>query len=90
MDYKVIKLDKRYKNYHIYGHTIGLKFINGYPKKARDIENFLYKSYGDRYVRYPKWDSYIGTKYSYDHRCRPYYVTLKDESMLMMLILGAL
>ena len=90
MDYKVIKLDKRYKNYHIYGHTIGLKSINGYPQNARDIENFLYKSYGDRYVRYPKWDSYIGTKYSYDHRCRPYYVTLKDESMLMMLILGAL
>jgi hypothetical protein len=89
MDYKVIKLDKRYKNYRKHGHTIGLKFVNWYPKKASDIENFLRKSYGDRYVRYPKWDWYIG-KYSNDHRCHPYYVTLRDESMLMMLMLAVL
>jgi hypothetical protein len=90
MDYKVIKLDKRYKNYHKHGHTIGLKFINWYPQKTRDIENFLRKSYGDCYIRYPYWDSYIGTKYSYDHRGHPYYVTLRDESMLMMLTLAVL
>lgn len=83
-DVKVIKLDYRYRAYTQYAHTVGLRFPY-FSDQVHKYTDVLLKTYPYTGFNYKiNWAAYYGKK----HRgISPYYITLRDEKMLSILLL---
>jgi hypothetical protein len=96
---KIVKLNRRFNIHKNYGFQVGLKF-GSWDDNAREVEEFCKKRFGKeawglRY-NYPAairkadtgdWSSQFGQKAKSDKRT-PYWIYLRNESMLTMLMLG--
>ena len=87
---KVVKLNRRYKAYKD-GFTHALRF-DTWHIKAGEIEQFLTNRYGSQYNWYKRhgnsqWTSGFGSRSSkYD--ARPYWINLRNESDVTMILLS--
>lgn len=82
---KVIKLNRRFKQYKEYGHTVAIKF-GRYDTPARHVERTciaLFKSHG--WKRSSRWYCYFGK--SDKDGYRPYWFTFRNEADVTMLLM---
>ena len=85
---KVVKLNRRFKQFVENGHTVGLKFPE-YGQTASKFEDTcrrVLKTGG--YSREANWYSYFGCPDRYSGR-RAYWFTFRNESDLTMVLLAA-
>ncbi len=86
---KVVKLNRRFRQYKEYGHTVALRFPNGYTEDAREIERVCkarLSGYG--WLREHDWYHYYGDRPRRD-AVRPYWITFRNEADLTMILLSA-
>jgi hypothetical protein len=83
---KVIKLNGRYSMYSE-GYTHALRWNEGYSHGVGPYERAMQEMYGgSRYRTGNSWRAAYGSSRS-KAWVTPYYIYLRDESMLMMLLL---
>lgn len=96
---KIVKLNRRFKIHKNHGFQVGLKF-ESWDQDARDVETFCKKRFGKEAwglkYSYPgavckadkgDWSTQFGRKVEHD-KLTPYWIFLRNESMLTMLMLG--
>lgn len=84
---KVIRLNRRFKQYKEHGHTVAIKF-NQYNDHARQVEhacNNLFDSHG--WNRDARWFCYFGERGRRGSR-RPYWFTFRNEADVTLLLLS--
>jgi hypothetical protein len=89
---KVVKLNRRFRQFKEHGHTVALKFSNGYTKDAGQIEKICRERLiGGGWLRDHNWYSYYGDRNSrYDRDAvRPYWITFRNEAELTLVLLSA-
>lgn len=82
---KVIKLNRRYKQYREHGHTVAVKFVQ-YGDNARRLERTcvaMFKSHG--WNRGSRWYCYFGNRGR--DGFRPYWFTFRNEADVTMLLM---
>lgn len=85
---KVVKLNRRFKQYKENGHTIALRFASYEPKAISAYEKVCrerLRGYG--YNRDADWASYFGYAPN-SNSSRPYWITFRRESDLTMVMLS--
>jgi len=85
---KVVKLNRRFKQYKEHGHTVALRF-NGWDTDANMYEKACRaKLPGHGWNREADWYSYFGDR---NNRTlsRPYWITFRNEADLTMIMLSA-
>jgi hypothetical protein len=83
---KVIKLNGRYSMYRE-GYKHALRWDEGYSREVGPYERAMQEMYGgSRYSTGNSWRAAYGSSRS-KAGVTPYYIYLRDESMLMMLLL---
>ena len=83
---KIIKLNKRFSMGRE-GYTHALRWVEGYSRYVVPYEQAMQEMYGgSRYTTGNPWRSAYGSSRS-KAGITPYYIYLKDESMLTMLLL---
>lgn len=86
---KVVKLNRRFKQYKEHGHVIALKFPNGYTKDAGKIEKICRDRFDSAgWMPEHNWYHYYGARSSRD-AVRAYWITFRNESDLTMILLSA-
>lgn len=86
---KIVKLNRRFKQFKEHGHVVALRF-NEYNIKARDIEaTCRLKFRGGGWSRNENWYSYYGDRNSRYERdaSRPYWITFRNEAELTLVLL---
>jgi hypothetical protein len=89
---KVVKLNRRFRQFKEHGHTVALRFANGYSDELRAIEKVCRaRLQGGGWLRDHDWYSYYGERNSrYDRDIsRPYWITFRRESDLTLVLLCA-
>jgi hypothetical protein len=89
---KVVKLNRRFRQFKEHGHTVALRFANGYSDEIRAIEKVCRaRLQGGGWLREHDWYSYYGERNSrYDRDIgRPYWITFRRESDLTLVLLCA-
>ena len=85
---KIVKLNKRYKNFKKFGHTVAIKF-DGWGDQAREVESHLSDIYG--MFNITMWNGYFGKPVETRHMVcvtvRPYWITVKDPADLTLVLL---
>jgi hypothetical protein len=86
---KIVKLNRRFRQYKEYGHTVALKFPHGHNLDAVAIEKACRaRLEGHGWLREHDWYGYYGERSSrYD--LRPYWITFRRESDLTLVLLSA-
>jgi hypothetical protein len=87
---KIVKLNRRFKQFKEYGHVVALRF-GGFDIKARDIELACRaKLNGGGWSRDQNWYSYYGDRNSHYDRdaSRPYWITFRNEADLTLVLLS--
>jgi hypothetical protein len=87
---KVVKLDRRFRSFREYGHTMAVKF-NYYNDLARHAEDTARELLGSQYgvarePLYSRWRAYFG-KTPKDASRMTYWISFRDESAVTMLLL---
>lgn len=83
---KVVKLDRRWRQYRENNHTMGIRFDH-WTKEASNIESVLKTLTGTHgWDKNSPWYSYYG-KAPNKSTSRPYYITLRDESLVSVVLL---
>ena len=83
---KVIKLNGRFSMYRE-GYTYALRWVEGYSRGVVPYEKAMQEMYGgSRYTTGNSWRAAYGSSRS-SAGVTPYYIYLRDESMLTMLLL---
>jgi hypothetical protein len=83
---KIIKLNRRYKQFKEHGHFAGLRF-HTWSHRAQVVENaFKDITRTNGWDRGGAWYAYFG-KVSRRTDARPYFITVRDESLLTMALL---
>jgi hypothetical protein len=83
---KIIKLDKRFKMYKA-GYTHAMRWTRWEPAKINPYEDAMRKMYGEAwYSKGNSWTIQFGNK-SKSAEYTPYYIYVKSESMLTMMML---
>jgi hypothetical protein len=88
MGMKVVKLNRRFKQYKEHGHTVALRF-NGWDMDANMYEKACRaKLTGHGWDREADWFSYFGDR---NNRtlARPYWITFRNEADLTLILLSA-
>ena len=81
---KVVKLNRRFRQFKEHGHTVGLKFRR-WPEAA-PYETAAKKKLGDGGRRYDLWYSYFGHGRVAGYR--PYWITFRNESDATLVVLS--
>lgn len=82
---KFIKLNRRYRQFKEYGHTVAFRF-DGYTKQTNAVETALRSlTSGGGWQRGGEWYGYYG-KDKHDGM-RPYFITMRDEHMASLVLL---
>jgi hypothetical protein len=87
---KVVKLNRRFRQFKEHGHTVALRFANGYSDKIRAVEKVCRaRLQGGGWLRDHDWYSYYGERNSRHDRDigRPYWITFRRESDLTLVLL---
>ena len=85
---KIVKLNRRFKQFKEYGHTVALRFESYQPKKISAYEKICrerLRGYG--YTRDGDWTSYFGHAPD-SNSSRPYWITFRNESDLTLVLLS--
>ena len=86
---KVVKLNRRFRQFKEHGHTIGLKFPHGHTPDSVAIEKACRARLSDNgWSRNHGWFSYYGDRPSRD-AVRPYWITFRNESDATLVLLCA-
>lgn len=89
---KIVKLNRRFRQFREHGHTVALQFYSGYDDRVRIIEKVCRKKLkGGGWLREHDWYSYFGTRNSRHDRdaFRPYWITFRRETDLTLVLLSA-
>jgi hypothetical protein len=85
---KVVKLNRRFRQFKDHGHVVALKFINGYSDKIQAVEKVCRdRLKGGGWLREHDWYSYYGAPHG--QHPRPYWITFRRESDLSLILLCA-
>jgi len=87
---KIVKLNRRFRQFKEHGHTVALRF-EGWTKKATEVEKVCReKLKGSGWLRDQNWYSYYGERNSrYDRNIgRPYWITFRNEAELTLVLLS--
>lgn len=83
---KIIKLNRRFTQFKEHGHTVGFRF-DSWNNDARNVEQILQSlSPAGGWIRTADWYSYFG-KARYSISPRPYFITLRDEKLVSLVLL---
>lgn len=86
---KVVKLNRRFRQFKEHGHTVALKFFNGFTKDAAVIEWVCRERLnGAGWRREHDWYYYYGKRNGRD-TVRPYWITFRREADLTLVLLSA-
>lgn len=88
---KVVKLNRRFRQYKDHGHTVALKFPHGHTQDAVAIEKACRaRLKGHGWLREHDWYGYYGERNSrYGYDVRPYWITFRNEMDLTLVLLSA-
>jgi hypothetical protein len=84
---KVIKLNRRFRQFKEHGHTVALRFESVYSDKVKAIETACRQRLGGGWGREHDWYSYYG-KALKNWQTRPYWITFRRESDLTLVLLS--
>jgi hypothetical protein len=91
---KVVKLNRRFRQFRDYGHTMALRFEHGHTKDASEIVKVCRaRLNGQGWLREHDWYAYYGETPRPDPNrglrpCRPYWITFRRESDLTLVLLS--
>lgn len=88
---KVVKLNRRFRQFKEHGHVVALRF-EGWSKQATALEKVCRDQLkGGGWSRNQDWYSYYGERNSRHDRdsLRPYWITFRRESDLTLVLLSA-
>jgi hypothetical protein len=88
---KVVKLNRRFRQFKEHGHTVALRF-DGWNSKATAVEKVCRaRLQGGGWLRDHDWYSYYGERNSRRNLIcgRPYWITFRRESDLTLVLLCA-
>lgn len=86
---KVVKLNRRFRQYKEHGHTVALKFPHGHTPDSIAIEKACRaRLKGHGWLREHDWYGYYGDRPRRD-AVRPYWITFRNEADLTMVMLSA-
>jgi len=86
---KVVKLNRRFRQFKEHGHTVALKFPHGITSDAQAIHKVCSRKLkGNGWDRSDTWYSYYGDRPRRD-AVRPYWITFRNEADLTMILLSA-
>lgn len=84
---KIVKLNRRFKQFKENGHTVALRF-NGWSIKASEVERVCsHRLGGGSWNRQGQWCSYFGERNGRND-VRPYWITFRNESDLTLVLLS--
>jgi len=89
---KVVKLNRRFKQYKEHGHTVALRFESYQPATVSAYEKVCRaRLKGHGYNREADWYGYFGHALSGTgyRESRPYWITFRRESDLTLVLLCA-
>lgn len=86
---KVVKLNRRFRQFKEHGHTVAFKFPNGYTADSVAIEKVCRARLKDSgWNRSHSWYSYYGDRPNrFD--VRPYWITFRYEADATLVLLSA-
>jgi hypothetical protein len=87
---KIVKLNRRFRQFKEHGHVVALRF-EGWNKKATAVEKVCReKLNGGGWSRDQDWYSYYGDRNSrYDRDAvRPYLITFRNEAELTLVLIS--
>ena len=85
---KVVKLNRRFKQFREHGHTVALRF-DSWSKAAGAMERVVPDRLGGSgWNRYADWCSYFGKSNGHSDR-KTYWITFRRESDLTLVLLSA-
>lgn len=86
---KVVKLNRRFKQFKEQGHTVALRFPHGFTNDAQEIEKICRQRFnGHGWLRSHSWYGYYGDR-NVRTLSRPYWITFRHESDLTLVLLSA-
>jgi hypothetical protein len=91
MGMKVVKLNRRFRQFRDHGHVVALRF-GGWNSKALAVERVCRARLGGGgWSRDQNWYSYTGdlNRRSYPATGRPYWITFRNEADLTLVLLSA-
>ena len=89
---KIVKLDRRYKQFKEHGHTVGIMF-DRYTNESRDVEDACREIFNtSSWDRSGPWCGYFGSyrkreRDEWNGGFRQYWITFKDESAVSLILL---
>lgn len=85
---KIVKLNRRFRQFKENGHTVALRF-EGWTKKATAVEKVCReKLNGGGWFRDHNWYSYYGARNGRSDT-RPYWISFRNEAELTLVLLSA-
>ena len=88
---KVVKLNRRYKQFKENGHTVAIRFESHTVKAIAYERACREKLKGYGYTRSDPWYSYFGSKSSDEllvYQPRTYWITFRNEADLTLVLLS--
>ena len=84
---KVVKLDRRFRQYKQHGHVVGVRCDN-WAKEGQHLEQLCRDKLGGKTWRRDNcWYSYFGKENGRGNR--PYWITFRKEAHLTFVLLSA-
>lgn len=84
---KIVKLNRRFRQFREQGHVVALRFHSGYGDKVRAIEKICRAClHGGGWLREHDWYAYYGE--SRGGLARPYWITFRRELDLTLVLLS--
>lgn len=85
---KIVKLNRRFKQYKENGHTVALRF-DGWNPNAQAIEKVCKDRFEDAgWLPHHSWHRYFGSRPN-SNAVRPYWITFRNEMDLTLVLLSA-
>ena len=86
---KLVKLNRRFKQFKEHGHTVAFKFVHGHTQESIEVEKAARKRLEDNgWSRDHCWYSYYGEKPN-RFGTRPFWITFRNEADATLVLLSA-
>jgi hypothetical protein len=84
---KVVKLNRRFRQFRENGHTVAIRFPH-YSPKVSNLEKFVrHRLGGHGYDRQADWCGYFGAANGHSDR-KTYWITFRNEADLTLVLLS--
>lgn len=87
---KIVKLNRRFRQFKEHGHVVALRFDGDYVNKAARYEQACRERLSSHgWLRNHSWYGYYGARNRQHDRdaARPYWITFRNEADLTMILL---